>query len=116
MMKMMLRLGWEATLLNLSKLVNIKTPKAKLLKVENVKHSILSIDRFDRINNERVYYLSAMSALNYCDGNTEGSSYMEIADFIATEGEIEDAQELWKRMVFNVIIHNKDDYLRNHGF
>ena len=27
-----------------------------------------------------------------------------------------DAAQLWRRMVFNVLISNTDDHLRNHGF
>jgi serine/threonine-protein kinase HipA len=28
----------------------------------------------------------------------------------------EDARELWRRMVFNILCNNTDDHLRNHGF
>jgi serine/threonine-protein kinase HipA len=28
----------------------------------------------------------------------------------------EDAQALYRRMVFNVLVSNVDDHLRNHGF
>ena len=108
--------AWEATLLKLANLVDINAPKIKLLKTKASKHSILLIDRFDRVLDQRICYLSAMSSLNYCDGDTDDASYIELADFIAREGDLEDAQELWKRMVFNVIVHNKDDHLRNHGF
>lgn len=32
-------------------------------------------------------------------------------------GDVEtDLAELWKRIVFNICIHNTDDHLRNHGF
>jgi serine/threonine-protein kinase HipA len=29
---------------------------------------------------------------------------------------IDDKRELWRRMVFNILISNTDDHLRNHGF
>ena len=28
----------------------------------------------------------------------------------------EDLEELWRRIVFNICVHNTDDHLRNHGF
>lgn len=45
-------------------------------------------------------------------------SYTEIADFIRREGATTPATltQLWRRMVFNVLISNTDDHLRNHGF
>jgi serine/threonine-protein kinase HipA len=27
-----------------------------------------------------------------------------------------DLEELWRRVVFNILVHNTDDHLRNHGF
>jgi len=43
---------------------------------------------------------------------------MEIADALRQNGVATetDLHELWKRVVFNVLISNTDDHLRNHGF
>ena len=48
----------------------------------------------------------------------DGTSYLEIADFIIKNGDKpkEDLAELWKRIVFNMAVSNTDDHLRNHGF
>jgi serine/threonine-protein kinase HipA len=45
-------------------------------------------------------------------------SYLEIAEFIQYNGvEIEkDLRQLWRRIVFNIMISNTDDHMRNHGF
>jgi serine/threonine-protein kinase HipA len=45
-------------------------------------------------------------------------SYLEIAEFISNYGvSIEkNLHQLWRRIVFNISISNKDDHLRNHGF
>jgi serine/threonine-protein kinase HipA len=45
-------------------------------------------------------------------------SYLEIADAIQRYGAAptEDLHELWRRIVFSVLISNTDDHLRNHGF
>src|SRR5438034_8648176 len=48
--------------------------------------------------------------------NTADSA--EIADAIRQYGAQpdEDMKELWRRIVFTVLISNTDDHLRNHGF
>src|SRR5882762_2675825 len=57
-----------------------------------------------------------MSMLMANDNETH--SYMEIADVIRQSGAapIEDLKQLWRRIVFNVLISNTDDHLRNHAF
>ena len=48
----------------------------------------------------------------------DGSSYLEIADFIKTYGcqPEKDLEELWNRILFSVLVSNTDDHLRNHDF
>ncbi len=77
---------------------------------------LLIIDRFDRIGSNRQPYLSAMSMLGANDG--EVHSYLEIVDAIRQYGAIPDLDcaELWRRIVFTVMVSNTDDHLRNHGF
>ena len=57
-----------------------------------------------------------MSMLGVADNETH--SYLEIAYAISRHGAQpnKDLAELWKRIVFNVLISNTDDHLRNHGF
>jgi serine/threonine-protein kinase HipA len=45
-------------------------------------------------------------------------SYLEVAYAIVQYGANpdEDLEELWRRIVFTVLISNTDDHLRNHGF
>ncbi|MFN8582498.1 MAG: HipA domain-containing protein [Gemmatimonadaceae bacterium] len=61
-------------------------------------------------------FLSAMSMLGARDNDTH--SYMEIADALRQHGAVpkEDIPALWRRMLFNILISNTDDHLRNHGF
>jgi serine/threonine-protein kinase HipA len=49
---------------------------------------------------------------------SERSSYPEIVDALAQHGAQgkADAHALYRRVVFNVLISNVDDHLRNHGF
>ncbi len=48
----------------------------------------------------------------------ERASYPELVDVLTQHGAQarEDARELYRRMVLNVLISNDDDHLRNHGF
>ena len=48
----------------------------------------------------------------------ERASYPEIVDEISRHGvnARADAAELFRRMVFSILISNVDDHLRNHGF
>ncbi len=48
----------------------------------------------------------------------EQGSYLEIAEAIEehSPSAAADLRELWRRIVFNVLISNTDDHLRNHGF
>lgn len=45
-------------------------------------------------------------------------SYLEIADALRQYGARpeEDCAQLWRRVVFSILIANTDDHLRNHGF
>lgn len=50
--------------------------------------------------------------------DNETHSYLEIADAIRRFGAEprKDVQELWRRIIFSILISNTDDHLRNHGF
>lgn len=68
----------------------------------------------------RLHFASAMTMLGYDDGadHSTGASYLELAQWIIQNQAIvdEDLEELWRRVVFAIQIHNTDDHLRNHGF
>jgi len=75
------------------------------------------IERFDRTaDDRRIPYLSAASLLQA--SRTEERSYTEIADAIRSHGvqPVEDVRQLWRRMLFNLLIANVDDHLHNLGF
>ena len=78
--------------------------------------SVLISSRFDRDGLRRIPFLSAMSMLGARDHETH--SYLEIADALRRFGANPDAdsKQLWRRIVFNVLVSNTDDHLRNHGF
>ena len=74
------------------------------------------IARFDRQGGRRLPFLSAMSLLGLGDGDQ--ATYTDIAESIRmySSAPTEDLRELWRRIVFGVMIGNLDDHLRNHGF
>ncbi|PVZ72340.1 type II toxin-antitoxin system HipA family toxin [Pelagibaculum spongiae] len=82
-------------------------------------HHIFLTKRFDRIDNgKRLQFTSAMTQLAYFDGNDDGASYLELAEFLIRNGSNTkaDLKQLWTRMLFNIMVSNSDDHLRNHGF
>lgn len=105
---------WEAVALTLAKKAGIKVP---VWRVEMILGKpVLIIKRFDRVNKQRIPFLSAMSMLGATDNETH--SYLEIVYALMQNGASpeEDMAELWRRMVFTVMIPNTDNHLRNHGF
>jgi serine/threonine-protein kinase HipA len=78
------------------------------------------VRRFDRRSNARIHFASAMTLTGHTDGDgaSNGASYLEIAEVIMSHGAAprEDLLELWSRIVFNILVSNTDDHLRNHGF
>jgi serine/threonine-protein kinase HipA len=105
---------WEAVALNLAAKAGVSVAERRLEKIAD-KH-VLILKRFDREGGVRVPFLSAMSMIGGKD--QEVRSYLEIADAINMEGvrPEEDLAELWRRIVFTVLISNTDDHMRNHGF
>ncbi len=93
----------------------IDTPATRIEHIEGTPVAI--IERFDRtIELARIPYLSAASMLQASRQNDH--SYTEIADAIRARGvePTRDLQQLWRRMLFNLLITNVDDHLQNLGF
>lgn len=105
---------WEAVGFILAKRAGIAVPETRLVNVSG--QNVLLLKRFDRNGSKRIPFLSAMSMLGASDGDT--ASYLEIGEALIAHGANpeQDLKELWKRMVFNILISNVDDHLRNHGF
>ena len=107
--------SWEAIVLSLAEKAGIKVPSWRLEMI--TEKPVLLMHRFDRIDpTNRIPFLSAMSMIGARDN--EPHSYLEIADAILQHGSDPKADliELWRRIVFSVLVSNTDDHLRNHGF
>lgn len=105
---------WEGVALELARRAGIRTPASRLVPAEG--RGVLLVRRFDREGERRIGYASAMTMLERLDGDR--GTYVEIAEVVEETGSrpLFDLQELWRRIVFGVLIRNTDDHLRNHGF
>ncbi|MGN8836530.1 type II toxin-antitoxin system HipA family toxin [Mitsuokella jalaludinii] len=108
--------AWEMVAHDLAGLCHLHVPEARALRLTEEGTTFL-VRRFDREHEKRVHMASAMTMLNQTD-NAHDASYLDIVDWLTSNSTApqEDLPELWKRMVFNVLISNTDDHLRNHGF
>jgi serine/threonine-protein kinase HipA len=104
---------WEKLALHLASSAGINASEGRLETVAD--RSVLLLRRFDRVGTRRIPFLSAMSLLGASDH--ESHSYLEIADALrqCSAAPSEDLVELWRRIVFSILISNVDDHLRNHG-
>ncbi|MXW83659.1 MAG: type II toxin-antitoxin system HipA family toxin [Rhodothermaceae bacterium] len=104
----------EVLALMLADKAGINAAKGNLQMVGSL--PVALIQRFDRVCEERIPFLSAMSLLGLQDGDS--ATYTDIAQCIRmySTSPINDLHELWRRIVFGVMISNLDDHLRNHGF
>ncbi len=77
------------------------------------------IRRFDREENgDRKHFISAASML--ATNNITRGSYQDIAVQIKKYGAAgkvkNNLEQLYRRMIFNILCNNSDDHLQNHGF
>jgi serine/threonine-protein kinase HipA len=109
--------AWEALAQQLAARAGIDVPPSELRRFSGEYHTFC-VQRFDRSGARRHFYASTMALLR--KDQSEGTSYLELAEFIHTRGakdHIEaDLEQLFRRVAFNVAIGNRDDHLRNHGF
>jgi serine/threonine-protein kinase HipA len=108
---------WEFLAHRLSLASGIDMPPARVLKLSARGHTF-AVQRFDRTRASRRLYTSAMTQLARTE--SEGASYLDLVEAIEHVGASTqiDAQlaQLFRRVLFNVLIGNRDDHLRNHGF
>ncbi|MCK5736990.1 MAG: type II toxin-antitoxin system HipA family toxin [Spirochaetaceae bacterium] len=112
--------AWELIVCEMAQRAGLQVSECHAEKYSSKHHTFLT-KRFDRNEKgNRIHFASAMTMLGYRDGEdaASGASYLEMAEFLVRNGaEPErDLKELWTRIVFNILVSNTDDHLRNHGF
>jgi serine/threonine-protein kinase HipA len=109
--------AWEFVAHTLADRAGIDVPPARIVRLSNAFHTFC-VQRFDRVGGKRRFYASAMTLLRR--DQSEGASYLELAQFLRRSGDsahvARDLAQLFRRVVFNVAVGNRDDHLRNHGF
>jgi serine/threonine-protein kinase HipA len=80
---------------------------------------VLLSERFDRACNGTRYHVVSARTLTGADDPAQGT-YADIAMAMRRFCDVRtlrrDLEELFRRMVFNILINNHDDHLLNHGF
>jgi serine/threonine-protein kinase HipA len=83
---------------------------------------IYLIQRFDRRRSgnalDRTPFASGLTLLGAHERDVGRHSYADLAAALRQYGAdpMKDLLELYRRMVFNILVTNDDDHLRNHGF
>jgi serine/threonine-protein kinase HipA len=108
---------WEYITYKLAVAAGVVMPPATLLDLSPRGHTF-AVKRFDRRAGDRSCFASAHTLLDA--EHSEDHSYLDIARIIeegGAQGQITgDLHQLFRRVLFNVLIGNRDDHLRNHGF
>jgi serine/threonine-protein kinase HipA len=114
----------EQASLELARKCGLNVPKTELVAVPGGRQ-IMLIERFDRIvkedgNLSRKHVVSALTLLGLHETESPTASYSGIARKLSELGASgfvqSDREELFARMVFNILVGNDDDHLRNHAF
>jgi serine/threonine-protein kinase HipA len=109
----------ERAMLLLANECGIRTASSRRTTVGD--RDVLLVKRFDREKAEAGYrrarMLSALTLLRADESEREKWSYVVLAEELRrlSSQPREDAQELFRRMVFNALISNGDDHPRNHA-
>jgi serine/threonine-protein kinase HipA len=100
----------------LAQQANIRVAPTQAVRITDG-HAV-AIKRFDRDRGARLHCLSASVALRAA---AERFGYPELAQLLRRRGVVQDDQnerdmhELFRRMVFNILIDNTDDHEKNHA-
>lgn len=111
----------EHATMTLAKCANIKVAETQVISLAGV--NAIAIRRFDRRGKFRVHSISAGTAIHAAtaEGEEPEMGYPELARILRRIGDTtdqtnqKDAYELFRRMVFNILVDNTDDHEKNHA-
>ena len=108
----------EVATLRLANDVGISASKAKLVLEDSI-HPVAVIHRFDRAGSRRVPYVSGRSFIDLND-DAEPTYYMDLADVMRGhcgngEQTLAELKELYRRILFTILVSNSDDHMKNLG-
>lgn len=112
--------GWEMVIWQLAQKAGVNMAPADIKKFNHKQYHTFLTKRFDRNGTRRIHFASAMTMLGLTDGADAAAniSYLHIAEWLIrnSKNPSVDLLQLWKRIVFSILVSNTDDHLRNHGF
>lgn len=109
----------EFATMSLAKACGLNTPPFKVENIQGV--DVFLIKRFDRNKKDglevREHFVSGLTLLNEAPLSAHHRSYGEIAARIQqlSAAPVDDCEELFARMLFNIMANNTDDHARNYG-
>ncbi len=110
----------EYATMKLAALIGLNVPEIRLKKVgpDDSLRDVYLIKRFDRKpEGKKLHMISCLSALGAHESEAHLKSYIDIAFELKklSAKPLEDCRELYKRMIFNILMTNTDDHLKNHS-
>lgn len=106
----------EYASLRLAARCGIAVPPSQLLTIG--RQRVLLVKRFDREQGARLHYASARTLL-LAEGIAEADmAYADLADWVRriSPAPQQACEQLFRRMLFNVMLENTDDHAKNHAF
>ncbi len=109
----------EYAALKLAAKCGIEIPELKLIRVGN--RNVMLTRRFDRVaaakGIARRHFISGLTLLGLREDEASRGSYPALADSLRKRVDDfkRDGAQLFRRMIFNMLISNDDDHLRNHA-
>lgn len=108
----------EYATLSLAGLCGIQIPEIRIITVGNKK--IFFSRRFDREKKEsgwaRSGFISSLSLMQWDEIDRLRWDYTAVADTMRRYTAVADIHELYRRLIFNILVRNTDDHPRNNGF
>ena len=111
----------EHATMTLASRAGIRVAETQVIPLGGV--NALAIKRFDRNRGQRIHSISAGTAIRAAtaQGQEPELGYPELARILRRAGvaqedaNLHDAHELFRRMVFNILVDNTDDHEKNHS-
>lgn len=101
---------------NMAKAAGIKMGACRLFEENERRHFMCK--RFDRLQDGEKLHMQSLCALAHYDFNMAGAYSYEQAMLVMRQLDLsmDDIEEQFRRMVFNVIARNQDDHVKNIAF
>ena len=111
----------EHATMTLAKRAGITVAETQVIRLAGA--NAIAVRRFDREQGRRIHSISAGTAIRAAtaSGNEPEMGYPELARILRRVGitrddiNQRDARELFRRMVFNILVDNTDDHEKNHS-